>query len=278
MSSFLKYSFLNPIRFWQFGKNDLWTMEIPLFEWQRDYYLKFRESDEICFQLLCKDSTLDIYCKVYDVKTGELFCDSNISPLLPYDDYYLVYQWRNFLPIHKTGITEPTLIQIYLTIPSPSDTCYLRSEYIMIYPDSYSDKLIDDTITIRCFNNENDFDYLFIDNDGNETGDILIRVEGGFKSAGFLPVDNQQMYLDLQEKPNILQTIPDNVHRLTIGSEFVVPIWIVDKLNRYFGLTNVKIDGVQYCRHGGARLEPLNHDPYHCSEWTIDLLKSKNYS
>jgi hypothetical protein len=165
-------------------------------------------------------------------------------------------------------------LQIYLTIPSTSNTIFLRSEYIKIYPDKFNDILVDNTIVIRCLNNENEFDYLFIDKNGNSTGEILIRVEGGFKSEGYKFADHLQMTLNLLNKPIIIQSIPPNIHRLTIGDDFGVPNWIIDKLNRMFSCSTVKIDGVKYCRNESAKFEKVNlNRDYYSGVWVIDLVQ-----
>ena len=151
------------------------------------------------------------------------------------------------------------------------------SEYICLYPDSYSDTIIDNTVLIACSHDENDFDFKFIDSVYNVTRTIIQRVEGGFKSDGQLPGGKYTMYQDLQFKPVILNAVPYNTYRLTVGNNIGVPNWVIDKLNRIFSCSSVKIDNVEYTRAEGAKFEPVNRDPFYPSGiWTIDLLKSEN--
>lgn len=279
MSGFLKYSYLNPIRFYQIGKDDLFTNEIPFWEYKTNYFQKFRESDTLNFQILCTDPGLVIDLRVNNVLTGvEVYHDaiywSHFSYGIP--PYYM-YQFKSTVLTPGYPIPYRMLLQIVLTIISPDGDIYFKSEYIYLYPDSYSDRLIDNTQIITVNHDENDYDYLFIDQDGNNTGDIMMRVEGGFPSDGFQPGGKYSLYQDLQYKPVILQAIPYNVQRFTIGSNFGVPNWLADKLSRAFACSVVKINGVQYCRNEGGKFEPIATDHwYPCKAWSIDLIKSAN--
>lgn len=285
MSSSIKISHLNPVRFYLFGTGDTWSNLLPYFEHHTNYFCKYRAGDQFRMQILC-DEELDpgISIDVVSLETGEIVNSSlmsNTYPTIPetirqYGDYY-VYNWVGQIADDYSPVTRE-LIQIVLTVPHTTGDIVLKSEPIMLFNDTHSDKVIDNTMVILYTHGENDYDTYFVDAEGeNDQVTFLMRVEGGFKSDGQTPGGKFTMFQDMQQRPVMLSAVPILTERVTFGSGYGIPNWLADKINRIFALDTVTIDGTQYSRAEGAKMERLTSDLiYPASAWHMDLVKTDN--
>lgn len=118
-------------------------------------------------------------------------------------------------------------------------------------------------------------------NDNNQTDMIWnapysgkIRVEGyidRFRPGGRLSQFEDQP-LDIVN----LNGEPTRTYDLLIGSDFGVPDWMIDKINRILMLDNVSIDGYAYTLDKDAKFESLDTPGVPTSFWTIAIREENN--
>jgi hypothetical protein len=274
-NKFLRYAHVNPIRIYQVGNGNLDYLLHPYYEYKTNYFQKYLESDTVCLQLLLKEPGLQVLFDVYNTVTDQKINQDQMGSVgTPYGNYF-IYQWNTQLLTPGYPIPYPMTVQIRITIPLPGNQfIYLNSEYIQLYPDNYSDRLVDNLMMIQAYHDLNDYNFHFTnENDGK----LFLRVEGGFPSEGFAPGGKFNMYQDQRYRSVIMSAVPFNVHKLIVGANYGVPNWMIDKVNRLLALRNITINGISYARNEGAKLEPLFSDhTYPYRAWGIDLIESDN--
>lgn len=262
MGSF-KISSLSPIRFHQAGRGDFVYNLIPSFEHERGYCQKYFHGDipyiqviagaaaSITMQMINNAGTVFASWSVGD--SGVLLCGEK------------VYHWDGSIPDAST--TPEGVYFLKMSISDSEGNTILYSEPLFITA-SYSN-----TVAIIYTHDENDFDRKFT---GDAVLPSMLRIEGGMKSDGFAPGGKFKMFQDIDYNTEILNSSPLDVEKWTFGPSEGAPNHIGGLLNRIFGLSNVTIDGVQYSRNEGAKLERAGDSDYPLAGWAIELVKSDN--
>lgn len=73
-----------------------------------------------------------------------------------------------------------------------------------------------------------------------------------------------------------LSAFPYDQFKLQIGGSYGVPNWVAKRLNMIFCNDTVLIDGRQYVKADGAKLEPNRIERYPMSGWTMDIRPASN--
>jgi hypothetical protein len=269
---------VNPVRFFQVGKDQEWTNSLPWWEYKTNYFQKWRETDTLCFQILYDNyPPAQINYKAVNVVTGVIEYEVDFNQIIAGTPYkfgeYFVGQYNQ--PILGPALwTENKLIQILLTIPSAEGNIYFKSDYQYIYITAHSDEVIDNTILIQAWYDLNDKDFIFTN---ANSGKPMIRIEGGFPSDGFNPGGKFTVFQDQDYRPEMLSGSIFNTERLVIGTAFGIPNWMVDKINRLITMDNLLVDGVEYVRNEGGKLERVYTDHiYPAAQWMVDLVLAGN--
>ena len=69
---------------------------------------------------------------------------------------------------------------------------------------------------------------------------------------------------------------PTRSYMLLIGSDFGIPDWMIDKMNRILMLDSITIDGVDYTPDKDAKLEPVYTPGVPTAYWSIRIREAKN--
>ena len=105
-----------------------------------------------------------------------------------------------------------------------------------------------DTIAVNYTHNVNDFDVMYGRN-------FMIRVEGGIPRDGF-KLESESVNFTNQPYNNVLLSgKPYSIFTYQFGIGRGIPFYLADKLNRAFCFNRVEIDGKEFVRAEGAKLE-----------------------
>jgi len=255
---------LNPIRFHQVNIGAFWENDIPTPDYQQSdvrYCQKYATGDVLYLQFVADfvfSSGAVVTLIDNDETLIETFTPTEIGTL----GTLKVYEIKDALPSVTAGIH---FIKITVDFASGSITMYSEPIYI--------DTSHDDTIMISYRHGFSVHDCIF---GGASLPMFYLRVEGGLKSDGFTPAGKFTQYTDLDYQPVMLQTQPFNLYRYVFGDSRGLPNHVADRINRAFSLDYTYIDGIQYMRNEGAKMERNGDAIYPRAGWTLELLKARN--
>jgi hypothetical protein len=156
-----------------------------------------------------------------------------------------------FVKLTFTGDTDPPRVYLFTSEP-----IYVKENWPA-------------TGLLRYRNEINDFDILFT---VDPTFYFQVRVEGGFPSAGFKPESKDEIFIDQNNVPTMLDSIPYVVKQIQFGAGCGIPNYHIDAINRSLSCTHWYWNGVRYCKNEGAKLEPTHSSQYPMSGWVIDVI------
>jgi hypothetical protein len=108
-----------------------------------------------------------------------------------------------------------------------------------------------------------------------ETGyDPEMRVNGKvtFKS----PASKDTFFEDQVLNMTLLNSVPFRIYDLILGDSYGIPDYLIDKLNRILGCSDLIIDGIAFTKNEGAKLEDKEVEDYPLRGWTIELREKLN--
>lgn len=275
-TSYVKMARMNPFHFHLYGTGDFYANTIPYFEEQKGFCQLMHWNQNVYFQFMSLDPNLEIggadgsYCTLRNNEgtlIGELtdYTIERLQTLYRIGQYY-VYCVHGNLPV--AGSVEDGIYFLQLSLKMDTD------EYWILYSEPLNIKeLHDHTIIIEYEHTENDFDIIWTDAKSQQ---MFIEIEGGMKSDGITPSGKHVVYSDLQQRPQMLNSIPFNVYKWTFGGSLGIPNWMIDKINRALSCDKFYINNVQYMRVDGAKLERSGDDAYPLASWSIDMMKADN--
>ena len=266
MAAKIKIPYLNPIQFRQLPEGKFACDLIPSFEQKAYYIQKFQVGDKLRFQVqLLKNSwtsidfqILDSFYNLVTSYTGGLIGDNG--------DYNI---WSVRLTDDVLNLPDGIYF-VHLRIGTPEYEVTFLSE-----PFEVVDEL-KESLLIEYSHDGNDFDMTFFPGGVQENQRFFqLRVEGGIISDGFIPSSKDSFYIDQVRDVVMLSSIPYNVFRFTFGPGGGLPNWMADKINRILSLAYVEINGRQYVKNEGAKLDPIREKGYPFSGWQIDMVEVK---
>ena len=257
--SIIKISALNPIQFHQYGVGDFAYNLVPSIEFQKGYNQVYFAGDRPGIQLL-SDMNVDLQIQVVDIN-DTLIDTWHFDLLQTTYGAYNVYQCNDILP------STPGIYFIKIVVSHNDELVTFYNEPINLVASA------DNVLSIEYTHDQNEFDVLFLE---ANVFNFFLRIEGGIRSEGLAPGGKFTMFQDLDYKSVMLQSQPFNVEKFIFGPGDGVPNWMADKLNRIFGLSTVMINGVQYSRNEGAKMERIGDTGYPLAGWSLDLIKTEN--
>jgi hypothetical protein len=278
MADIVKISYLNPLRFHRlsdvlFSADGQFACElIPSFESKAYYTQKFQKGDVLTVQvLLLENNWQSMSYRILDKDLNEVqalpgqlagsYGDYNVWNIRVEDDV---------IGSNPVGIYYIELLPVVI-IEAESVTRHFLSEPFEIV-DEFSDSVL-----IEYSHDGNEFDMGFFPSAGPESQKFFqLRVEGGVQSDGFTPASKDTFYVDQVRDVIMLNSVPYNVFKFTFGPSTGLPPWMADKLNRIMSLAYLEINGRQYVKNEGAKLEAIRSKGYPFAGWQIDLVKSEN--
>ncbi len=87
-----------------------------------------------------------------------------------------------------------------------------------------------------------------------------LRVLGKIKYKS--PASRDTIYEDQVLNQSILNSVPFRIWELTIGGSSGIPDYLIDKVNRILGCSNLLIDGRLFTKSEGAKLEERALEDY----------------
>lgn len=91
----------------------------------------------------------------------------------------------------------------------------------------------------------------------------------------FAPGSNEVVFEDQPANMVRLSSNPFRSFKLIIGNAHGVPDWVADKINRIFGCDTVLINGKQFVRPEGAKMDRNGDRSYPMSGWSFDVREAK---
>ncbi|MBD8389669.1 hypothetical protein [Dysgonomonas sp. BGC7] len=119
-----------------------------------------------------------------------------------------------------------------------------------------------DTILLNYTHRKNEYDTIFIDEDGVDKR-FNFRVEGGFYPGDRVQAVENEIFRDQRFEP--FQTAAESyeISALTIGTKRGVPQWVGNKINSIFKLSDILIDGIETTRNESAIPELIKLGTYY---------------
>lgn len=93
------------------------------------------------------------------------------------------------------------------------------------------------------------------------------------------PNSRDTIYVDQDEGDIMLKSVPSRIWQLIVAGPFGVPPFLIDKVNRILGCSDVKIDGKYYSKSlDSSAWEPVEveDDQYPLAGWSIDVREKFN--
>lgn len=261
--------FLNPVRFFAQTNGDFFYNLQKEWEYKAHYCQKYQIGDKPTFQILTPYGSPYNQISLVDTNGNTISTDT-LWPLMAAYGGHLCTS-SSPIPTVSEGVYyfKMSLTGINGNVIFWSEPIYIKTEH-------------EDTILIEYGHDLNDFDCIFRGNNISTppVPRFQIRVEGGLRNDGFTPGGKYTLFQDQDLSPVMLQSIPTNAYRFTFGDNRGIPNYLADKINRIFALSDVSIDGVDYMRNEGAKLEPIERDSlYPLCPWVMELaLKENLYS
>lgn len=102
----------------------------------------------------------------------------------------------------------------------------------------------------------------------------MIRVPAILKYKSTPAKDN--VYEDQLLNQTMINSVPFRLFDFIIGGNYGVPPYLIDKISRIFGCSNLSIDGRLYTKNEGAAFEPALLENYPMAGWAIELREKLN--
>lgn len=267
MPQYLYISKANPVTFYQVGvppvagKNlihldeDWFSAQIHSWEQEIKYFQKWQKTDTITLQVRSEYSSIRldlIDCQGAVVKTENFV----LKPTSIVGQLWSTYEVNMQLADVDEGLYYLLLTVVGTTLQflsEPQDIALLHEETLL-----YSYK-----------HSTNNLDVIFA------TG-----VQMGFRAetiiADYAPGNVQTVYEDQTLNLVELSATPFDTFKLKLGGSYGVPPWVAKKVNIIFCNDSVLLDGMQYVRADGAKLEPNRAEFYPMAGWSMDIRPASN--
>lgn len=240
-------------------------LEYEMYPEQVDMYCPKIWNQELKVQVLTNqtiDTADNLYLVIYNDKGYKLGSKKFAIDLVSTG----IYQANaTFSKNDIAAITENSTV--YFSIEkNDASVVYATSVWYIINP-AYTD----DLKQITYAHGTNDWNVQF------STSEFTITVEAGFK-----PTDSrdEQDTEDFVEQNMVNETIFGDEYEvigLTFGDKTGIPNWLRKKISRASLCDTFKVDGVEYSRIQGAKVEKID-DTYHgLATYKLDIQTIKNY-
>ena len=266
-ANFVIVPYANPVRLLNLTEGDeFYFNSLPGWEQSKKYCQKYETGDYIRFQVGIKKSATTSVVASMVSESGALsyafaVTEMTFTGYSPYT-YYECY-------LSMAAVAEGYYFIEVTCTETPGNTTDLCSEPIEVRADH------PDTIQIRYGNQVNDFDMVFYQDGLSRATYCIVRCEGGFASDGFIPASKDVAYRNQNYDITKLDSIPFNVYRWIFGDTNGIPNYLADIINRAMSFDTVYIEGLQYIKNEGAKLEAQRDKGYPLAAYTIELLKKK---
>ena len=245
------------------GKNfihldeDWFSTQIHSWEQEVKYFQKVQQTDVFNIQVLSEMDPLVlelIDCHGRVVKTENF----TIKPTAIFRQTYRVYEATMQMADVPEGI-----YYLLITAGFASNTMRFISEPLDVA------LVHEDTLLYTYKNSINNLDVVYA------TGiqfhfraeTIIADYDPGSKSTVY-----EDQILDLVQ----LSATPFDQFKLKLGGSWGVPPWVAKKVNMIFCNDFVLLDGVQYVKTDGAKLEPSRAERYPMAGYTMDIRPAYN--
>jgi len=108
-----------------------------------------------------------------------------------------------------------------------------------------------DTVKFSYTHDMNEFDTAFVNGDSSRNA-FEFRVEGGFLSNSHEENVESEDFRTQRNEQVQLSALPYTVKTLTLGTNTGVPLWVAEKVNHIFSLSEVMVNGVYHVRSGNS--------------------------
>jgi hypothetical protein len=195
-----------------------------------------------------------LYFTITNYFKGQIF-DSDGVQILDFTSTHKKLNTSNSIPVplfHRftidfTGFTTGCYYG-KITIYDGNATTILNEFYTDLFEITDA---VEEYIKFEGFHSENDFGWIFTDEANVETP-IKFYLPGSM--ADYKPAQTKEIYKDDLAEVFALDTKPERIWNCNI---FAVPSHILDRLNLFFSLNQIKINDIQYQNNGGLNSERL---------------------
>ncbi len=266
----------NPIQFVRLtnARDYFFDQSIPSFEHQVSYYQRYQTSDYIMFQVNVNVSIVNKYaiiCQLKSCSSGLVYGTFQLS-----GDQFTYGSYRNLT--YKLTLYNPLIpagdyyVELYTPHLNSSNFDLFASEPVNIAT------VQENTILIEYTNDGCILDtFFYTDHNYITKRYFQYRVEGGFRSDGYVPSFESANFIDQTHNPVQLHCVPYETRELTIGDNIGVPNYQIKKVNFIMSCDEFYIDDVRYCKADGAGFAKKELATLHPKNaWRIALMQTDN--
>ena len=275
MSSYIRFPYLNPIRFFKPGESDWTVNQIPKFYQRAGFGLRYQHGDTVYFQLQSKApneifaaSSLDLLNQEGQLQySGSIPYSNTLDPVVSAAQYP---EYNNYYGEFLIPVDLPEGIY-YIRLNLMNET----SQIITFFSEPLWVKHLWENTKIISYNNgvNNAFDVIFT---GIPAPKFQFRLECGMKYDALTPSGTYVIFEDQNNKPFLLESIPFCTYKWTFGPPTGIPDWMANLINRAIALQNFYIGGRKLCRAEGAKLEPIRDTNWPLAAYQIEMLDAEN--
>lgn len=226
------------------------------FQEEKKYYQQYQTNDPIYFQLVSDFGVPQvrlINCSEEIIVTG------TTTPIA--NTFYKVPEIAYGLNIDLT--TVPTGYYFVKVIVGSG-----ASETTLISEPLYIDTDIPNSVLFEYTHKKNFYGAIF---QNKET--FAFRCHATF--AEFQPGVNEIVFEDQPANVVRLSSTPFRSFKLIIGDGYGVPDWVADKINRIFGMDKIWLDGKQFVRAEGSKMDRNGDRLYPMAGWTLEVREAQ---
>ncbi|MDH6304600.1 hypothetical protein M2459_001335 [Parabacteroides sp. PF5-5] len=218
------------------GRKEYWKTP---FEQDVCYIQKFAINEEIRIQF--KGLSSNFSAKYINYDGIETIVNVELIYIMPGNDSERIYEV--VFSINKEGLYIFTLTNGYEE--ASTELFILKKEEL------------ENTVLISYTHRHNEYNTFFYGNNGDRKI-FNFRVDGGFYPGDKKQAVDNEMFRDQRYYPHQLSSNAYEISILTIGTKQGVPVWVGNKINHIFNLSDIAIDGVETVR-SEASIPTIEH-------------------
>ncbi len=241
---------------WHFNVNSFYDSQL-YFQERKIYCQKWQTNENIYVQLASNFGP--VTARLIDAEEN-IIAPAVVTTLS--QSFYFTPFAAYGITVNLAGITAG-IYWLQVLVGGTGTETKLISEPMMIAEDWPG------TIQFEYSHSENEYGAIF------QNGEkMYFRTEGVIDD--FTPGITETVF---EDDPGNIVRLSSTTHRsfkLSIGNEAGVPDWVADKVNRIFGCDSVLLDGKQFVRPEGGKMEPKGEEGYPMRGWKMDIREAKN--
>lgn len=231
--------------------------QIYNFQPEKFYLAKLQNTDTVYFQVIANYGP--VVCSLLNCE-GDTVVNGSVAAINT--NFYTAPETAYGCSIDIASVAKGNY-QVYLSVGSGAAKREFVSEPIAIDADHAN------TLLLAYTHRENKAGVIF---ENGET--FYFRTEGVL--TDFQPGSNDVVYEDQTANLVSITSFPFRSWKLVAGNSEGIPDWVADRINRIFGCDTVNVDGKQFTKPEGGKMERNGDREYPLAAWTFEIREAES--